>query len=69
MSEQIKTGQIYRILSDKARGVWDKLSFWTKASDVEFDDGVTLQNKFWIGKESQLPVNRDPNVFYYVEKE
>ena len=45
MSEQIVTGKKYRILTDVAQKVWQRVSFWTKSSDVEFDDGKTAQNK------------------------
>ena len=39
------SGKKYRILVDAVREVWDQLSFWTKASDVEFEDGSTLEGK------------------------
>ena len=37
VNEQIVTGKKYRILTDAAQKVWDRISFWTKASDVEID--------------------------------
>lgn len=45
MKEINVTGQFYRILVDKTNKIWHRLSFWTKASDVQFDDGSFLQNK------------------------
>lgn len=46
MRENIVTGKKYRILVDEIANLWDRISFWTKASDVEFDDGTTVeQNK------------------------
>lgn len=49
MSSQITkvTGRTYRVLTDNTPGsfVWNQLSFWTAASDVEFSDGVDAQTK------------------------
>lgn len=45
MSEQIVTGKKYRILTDVAQKIWQRVSFWTKSSDVEFDDGKTAETK------------------------
>ena len=39
-----KTGKSYNIF-DKVNNVWNKISFWHKASDCEFDDGKTAQTK------------------------
>ena len=39
-----KTGKSYNIF-DKINNVWNKISFWHKASDCEFDDGKTAQTK------------------------
>lgn len=44
MTENIITGKFYRILTDVTNDVWDRLSFWRKASDIEFDDGTNLEN-------------------------
>ena len=44
MTENIVTGKFYRILTDVTNDVWDRLSFWKKASDVEFEDGTDLEN-------------------------
>ncbi len=45
MNENIVTGKKYRILVDELSNLWDRISFWTKASDVEFDDGTVLESK------------------------
>ena len=45
MSETIVTGKKYRILTDVAQKIWQRVSFWTKSSDVEFDDGKTAETK------------------------
>lgn len=40
-------GRAYRTLADNTVGsfVWNQLSFWTVASDVEFDDGTDAETK------------------------
>ena len=45
INEQIITGRKFRKCIDVANRAWLRISFWTKASDVEFDDGKTLQQK------------------------
>ncbi|MCM1253711.1 MAG: hypothetical protein NC321_12895 [Clostridium sp.] len=45
INEQIVTGRKWRTLVDEATKLWQRISFWTKASDVEFDDGQTAENK------------------------
>ena len=37
----------YKVLADNTIGsfIWNRLSFWTHASDVQFDDGSTAQEK------------------------
>lgn len=45
MTETKVTGKKYRICTDATNDKWDRVSFWTKASDVELDDGTTVQNK------------------------
>lgn len=44
MTENIITGKFYRILTDSVNMIWDRLSFWKKSSDVEFEDGTNLEN-------------------------
>lgn len=43
INETISTGNKYRRLKDATNKVWQRLSFWTKASDVEFDNGSTAE--------------------------
>ncbi|MCI9318851.1 MAG: hypothetical protein HFH05_02085 [Lachnospiraceae bacterium] len=45
INEQIITGRKFRKCLDAANKVWMRISFWTSANDVEFDDGRTLQQK------------------------
>lgn len=45
INETIVTGRKFRKLTDEATKQWQRFSFWTKASDVEFDDGNTLEDK------------------------
>lgn len=45
INEQIITGRKFRKCLDVANKVWMRISFWTSANDVEFDDGRTLQQK------------------------
>lgn len=43
INETISTGNKYRRLKDAPTKLWQRLSFWTKASDVEFDNGATAE--------------------------
>lgn len=45
MQENKIGGKFYRILIDEVNDIWDRLSFWTKASDVEMNSGVDLESK------------------------
>lgn len=45
-NDTIITGRKYRILADASRRLWNVISFWTKAQDVEFNDGSDLQSRF-----------------------
>lgn len=45
INEQIVTGRAHRVLIDKVAKLWQRISFWTKASDVEFNDGNTAETK------------------------
>lgn len=45
VNEQIVIGKKFRVCIDVVNKVWQRISFWTKASDVEFDDGKTAQEK------------------------
>lgn len=62
-SENIKTGKYYRILIDAVNNVYDRISFWSKASDCEFNDGRNAESKVGAinGITSSL-VSTDPNV-------
>ena len=39
------TGKKFRQLMNEATKLWQKISFWTKSSDVEFDDGKNAETK------------------------
>ena len=40
-----KTGAVYRVLAALSPVTWNKISFWGKASDVEFNDSKSAQTK------------------------
>lgn len=43
IKENIVTGRKYRVMKDSAQSLWERISFWTKAEDVELDDGSDVQ--------------------------
>lgn len=43
MSDVIQTGKAYRILADSSKQIWNKISFWKKASDIYNDSNQNLQ--------------------------
>ena len=45
VNETIVTGRKFRKLVDEATKLWQRISFWTKASDVEFNDAKTAELK------------------------
>ncbi|MCI9298135.1 MAG: hypothetical protein HFI10_11955 [Lachnospiraceae bacterium] len=45
LNEQIVTGRSFRKCIDVTNKLWQKISFWSKASDVEFDDGESAETK------------------------
>lgn len=45
VNESIVTGRYFRRYTDAVNKVWQRISFWHKASDCEFDDGQTAQTK------------------------
>lgn len=45
VNETIVTGRKFRKLIDAANKQWQRISFWHKASDCEFDDGDTAETK------------------------
>lgn len=42
--------QKYRVLAENTNGLkkWNRYSFWTSASDVEFENGTTLESKLGL---------------------
>ena len=44
MTETIRKHKAYRLCTDAANALWDRISFWTHGSDVEFDDGSTAED-------------------------
>lgn len=44
MTETVRKHKAYRLCTDAANALWDKISFWTHGSDVEFDDGTTAED-------------------------
>jgi len=45
MKESIITGKKFRRLTDTVNKQWQRISFWHKASDCEFNDGKTAESK------------------------
>lgn len=45
INEQILTGRKWRRLIDKDAGLWQRISYWTHSSDVEFNDGKNAETK------------------------
>lgn len=45
VNETIVTGRAHRILVDAAAKLWQRMSFWTKGTDVEFEDEKTAETK------------------------
>lgn len=45
INEQIVTGRKFRKLIDEATKLWQRISFWKKAIDIEFDDGSDAETK------------------------
>ena len=45
INETIVTGRKFRKCIDEANKLWQRISFWHKASDCEFDDGKTAEEK------------------------
>lgn len=61
INEVIETGKAERKLIDKAAKLWLRISRWTHASDVEFYDGKTAQDKVGAinGISSDFNVGKD----------
>ena len=49
--ENIITGKKYKVLQN---GIWNIFSYFTKASDIEFDDGMNAEEKI-LDIESKIP--------------
>ncbi len=45
INEQIVTGRKFRRLKNEETKLWERLSIWTKAVDVEFNDGKNAETK------------------------
>lgn len=45
VNEQISTGRFYRRLINETSKLWERISFWNKASDTECNDGQTVETK------------------------
>lgn len=45
VNEQIIKNRKFRKCIDVANKIWLRISFWTAACDVEFEDGKTLEKK------------------------
>lgn len=45
INETIITGKKFRRCLDASNKIWQRISFWHKASDCEFDDGTNAQTK------------------------
>lgn len=43
-TENIVKNKYYRILKDKTNAIWDRISFWTHADDVELSSGTSLSS-------------------------
>ena len=45
INETIVTGRKFRKCIDAVNKTWQRISFWTKSSDVEFEDGKNAETK------------------------
>lgn len=45
VNESVITGRYYRVLIDKATKLWQRISYWTHSTDVEFEDGKNAEEK------------------------
>lgn len=48
INEQIVTGRKFRKCIDPDNKLWQRISFWKKASDIEFNDGTTAETKIGV---------------------
>lgn len=61
MQENKIGGKFYRILIDEVNDIWDRISFWTKSTDVEFNDGSDLETKITSVNNSIQTVSNNCN--------
>lgn len=59
INERITTGRKFRRLIDKEAKLWQRISWWTKASDVEFNNGKTAEQK--LGNINGITSDLDDN--------
>ncbi len=59
INEKIVTGRKFRRLINKEAKLWMRMSWWHKASDCEFDDGRTAEQK--LGNINGITSNLDDN--------
>lgn len=79
INEQIIKNRKFRKCIDVANKIWLRISFWTAASDVEFNDGKTAEEKVtnltangvikYVQIVDSLPSNaaQHPDTFYLVK--
>ena len=63
-TENIVKNRYYRILKDKTNAIWDRISFWTHADDVELTGGATLSSDLTA---KQTKIDATQNDFAQVE--
>ena len=64
VEETIITGRKYRIW-DAVNNIWKRVSYWTKASDVEFEDGLNGEDEIeTLIKKEQLTFQLDGSDLY-----
>lgn len=63
------TGRKYR-LWDAVNEIWKRVSYWTAASDVEFEDGLNLEDKISEKNEEVADINDEIDAIQqdYVQK-
>ena len=71
INETIVTGRKYRRCVDAATKAWQRISFWTKSTDVEFEDGKNAEEKIGAidATVNQLNNSLGGNVLTYNESE
>ena len=70
INEIIQKGNAYRICvddSDPTDLKWARQSFWTASSDVEFEDGMTAEQKFGSLKGLASGSDENPEGSYIVD--